>query len=237
MESIDIMIPRCIVILSKLLRCAQLIFVCDHLRITLMSFLHVQTHVTSLLRIIIQHTILYPPYLLHPPFIITRFYYLPNYNSHLSPCKILLYQAFQFYQMRLLGYHLIPSCISLDLSFNHSLVVLLNTTCLRYTLCIIILHLISILYLLPTSLPFHIYFITCIASIIVVLVDLLFPYVLHLVPIVLKNSGSFRYNNYFRTALDVLIYGNIIVYFRYDHYTDRIFGRTLERSNTQLYDN
>ena len=68
------------------------------------------------------------------------------------------------------------------------MVVLLSTTCLKQTLRIIILHFISILYLLPTSLPFHIYFIACIAFIIVVLVDLLLTLVLNLVLIVLLVS-------------------------------------------------
>ena len=152
-----------------------------------MSFLRVQILVTSPLRILLQHTTLYLPYLLHLPFIITRFGSLLNYHSHISPCTILLYQSFQSHQMRLLGYLLIPSCIPLDLNCNHGLVVLLSTTCWRHTLCIIIMHLISIPYLLPTSLPFQISFITCIAFIIVVLADLLLPLVLNLV----RSSLSF----------------------------------------------
>ena len=153
-----------------------------------MSFLRVQILVTSPLRILLQHTTLYLPYLLHLPFIITRFGSLLNYHSHISPCTILLYQSFQSHQMRLLGYLLIPSCIPLDLSCNHCMVLLLSTTYLRQTLCIIILYLISIPYLLPTSLTFHIYFITCISSIIVILVDLLLPLVLNLMLIVLLVS-------------------------------------------------
>ena len=150
-----------------------------------MSFLHFHTLVTSPLRILLQHTTLYPPYLLHQLFIITRFGSLLNCHPHLPPCKILLYQAFQFHQMRLLGYFLIPSFIPLDLSCNHGLEELLSTTYWRHNLCIIILHLISIPYLFPTSVPIHISFITFITSTIVVLVDLLLPLVLNLVLIVL----------------------------------------------------
>ena len=163
-----------------------------------MYFLYVPILVTSPLRILLQHTTLCPPYLLHHPFIITRFCSLLNYHPHLSPYKILLYRAFQFHHIRLLGYLLIPSCIPLDLSCNHGLVVLLNTDSLYH-------YLASHFYSMSTAhfTTLQIYFITCIVSIIIVLVDLLLSLVSDIVLIVLLVS--FLVTNHVITVLTLIL--------------------------------